>query len=626
MAPLEAARSLVAEGRLREALALAGPLLGPEPPGPEVWAWLEELLDAAFQERGPRGEEELMAALGLPEDPRAWKAAGVRALESGLPRLALALLARGDEGDPQVLVVRAEACFKGGQLEGAEALLREVLRRDPADSAAHLGLGEVCMAQGRWGDAALHYEGARRRNPSPVLAHLAGSAWFQAGEPERGARAFAAAIEAPERTRDWTDAGLFWLGYNPGVGPEEIHRQTLRLAGAMYPAEALPSEPRWLAPDPSKQLHVGFLGGDFLAHAMARWVHPLLVRHDPQALRITLFSNNPADDEETARLRAHGHGWETVSGLGDEEAARLVRSRDVDVLVDLSGYTAWNRLGVFALRGAPVQVAMLGYRHTTGLGTLDYRWGDPISHPPGPVDGWFTEELVRATGCRMAYQVRAQGPEPTPQPCLSGRPFTFGCLHNPATVNPAMMRRFARILRAAPGSRLRLMLGSPRDEEGHRLRREVLEDEGVNPDRLEFFYRGPAQDYLRQFQELDLCLGTAPFNGGTSICDALWMGVPVLVLDLPGSVCHTPRYLLSQVGLEHWAALGEEDYVRKAAEAAASPEALGAERAGLRERFLRSPLCDLQARARDREAFFRGLWHRWCRQRGTWTGEEGPCD
>jgi predicted O-linked N-acetylglucosamine transferase (SPINDLY family) len=317
----------------------------------------------------------------------------------------------------------------------------------------------------------------------------------------------------------------------------------------------------------------------------------------------------PTPDAITARLRTLAHGWRPVTGQGDAEVARLVREDRIDILVDLGGHTG-SRLGVFALKPAPVQVTYLGYPNTTGLGTIDYRLTDAVADPPGEPD-CHTEVLVRLPGGFACFRPAPDAPAVTPAPCLTAGAVTFGSLHKLPKLNGQVLDLWCAVLRALPGSRLLVFRDNLRGQAGEFFRQEFAR-RGMGEDRV--LLRNEVEgggSYLEVYRQVDVLLDVFPWSGHATACEALWMGVPVLTMYGNRHAGRMVASVLTQVGLPDLVARSPEEYIATATRLAGDRDRLVDLRSHLRERMLGSPLCDGQTFTRHLEEAYRAMWRRW---------------
>lgn len=294
--------------------------------------------------------------------------------------------------------------------------------------------------------------------------------------------------------------------------------------------------------------------------------------------------------------------------------AQLVRDDGIDVLVDLSGHTAHNRLLAFARKAAPVQVTWLGYLNTTGLEAMDYRITDAHASPPGLLDNCHTEALARLPDSQWCYRPPEDCPDVTPAPTVSTGTFTFAVFTTPPKITDAMIELWSRLLARVPGSRLVVLcaiLGSIPAQFRARF-----VNGGIPNERLQLLGSKSFKDYLAMHGIVDLMLDTFPYSGGTTTCHALWMGVPVVTLAGGTATSRGGASLLHAVGLSDLVAHGPEQYVNTAAGLAHDRDRLTELRRALRARMARSPLTDSVRFTANLEAAYRAMWDTWCRKEG----------
>ena len=363
----------------------------------------------------------------------------------------------------------------------------------------------------------------------------------------------------------------------------------------------------------ARRLKIGYVSPDFRGHSVAYFVEPLLKGHDRQAVEVFCYAEVTRPDTVTAHLQGLVDHWLVTVGLSDEELAERIRADGIDILVDLAGHTANNRLRVFARKPAPVQVTWLGYPNTTGLEAIDYRLVDAVTDPVGEADAWASETLVRLEGGFLCYGGLKDAPEPTVPPCLKTGTVTFGSFNNPAKVSAATFDAWATLLSRLPQARL-LLKGKPfADAATRALFLARLGERGVAAERVELVAWLPGTAaHLALYHRVDIALDPFPYNGTTTTCEALWMGVPVVTLRGDRHAGRVGASLLSQIGLTDLIANSVEEYVEIALALARNPGRLDDLRRALRPRMAASPLCDGRAFARKMEAAFRTMWQVWC--------------
>ena len=282
--------------------------------------------------------------------------------------------------------------------------------------------------------------------------------------------------------------------------------------------------------------------------------------------------------------------------------------------IDLAGFTRDNRLLAFTARPAPIQMTYIGYPNTTGLPAIDYRITDWIADPEG-VDDDYTETLIRLPGCFLNYAIPAHAPPVKPGPCEERGHVTFGSFNNFAKINPKLLALWAEVLHAVPDSRILFKSTSSADPTAQKVIRNELECLGIDTARVTFSaFKPTAQDHLDVYNEIDIALDTFPYNGTTTTCEALWMGVPVITLRGDRHVSRVGASLLSTIGFPAGIAEDKDEYVTTARLLAENPGLLGTARRNLRSTIMRSSLCDNRGHAATLEQAFRAVWQIWCEQ------------
>jgi predicted O-linked N-acetylglucosamine transferase (SPINDLY family) len=472
-----------------------------------------------------------------------------------------------------------------GQLDEALRSFRQAVQTEPDSAETYLNLGNVFKEQTRLAEALGCYRQALSIRPDFRLAasNLLCALYFSAQHD-------AAAILAEHRR--WNQ------------------QFAKPLAGCLPP----PTNDRL----PGRRLRIGYVSPDFRNHPIGRFLLPLLQSHDHTRFEIFCYSSLDRPDAVTDQCRAHADMWREVYRLSDQQLAELIRQDRIDILVDTTMHIANNRLLVFARKPAPIQVTYLSYPGTTGLDTMDYRLTDPYLDPPGADEARYSEQSIRLPETYWCYRPMAEAPPVNELPTLRTGQVTFGCLNNFCKVSAPTLATWSRLLRALPQSRLVLNArwGSHRERV-----LAYLAGEGIDESRVEFLDFMPPAEYFRTYHRLDICLDPFPYGGGTTTCDALWMGVPVVSLAGKTAVGRGGRSILSNIALSELVACDAEEYVRIAMSLAMDRPRLANLRATLRARMQASPLMDAPRFARHVEAAYRDMWSRWCRFQGISSGD-----
>jgi len=500
-----------------------------------------------------------------------------------------------------------------GKHQDAVDSFRRALRLQPRHPATLFQLGKAYHLLTQFDKAMDHYRQALQLAPNLAEAHDSiGSILKYRGELDAAIEHYRRAVQIkPDFHKAHSDL-VFALNYNPRYDGETIYREHLRW-GQMHQLPTAAPATGQQDPDPSRRLRVGYVSPDFYKHSVAFFFHPLLSHHDPEAIETFCYSDTAKTDATTERLRTAAGHWRPIQGMSDAEFVNLVRQDRIDILVELTGHTANSRLFALTARPAPVQVTYLGYPNTTGVPAIDYRLTDAWADPPGMTDQYHSETLVRLEGGFLCYQPDEETPDIAPLPVTGCGHVTFGSFNNLAKITPEVVSLWSEILKDIPGSRLIVKNISLRDDTTRTRYAALFEAQGVEPERVELLPPLFAKrDHLALYSRIDIGLDTFPYNGTTTTCEALWMGVPVITL---AGTLHAGRVgvsLLSQLGLQELVAESPQDYLRLARQLAEDLDRLETLRGGLRARMARSSLCDASAFARKVEAAYRVMWQKWC--------------
>ncbi|NDE05326.1 MAG: glycosyltransferase, partial [Flavobacteriia bacterium] len=362
--------------------------------------------------------------------------------------------------------------------------------------------------------------------------------------------------------------------------------------------------------EPSRRLRVGFVSADFRAHAVANFIEPVLecLAVDGQ-LDLYAYYNFANQDFVTERIKRHFGSWTQVVGLSDDALAQKIRLDGIDILIDLSSHTAHNRLLVFARKPAPVQVSWIGYPGSTGLHAMDYYFSDSHCLPEGQFEDQFTEKIVRLPAAASFLPLR-DAPAVNELPALTNRYVTFGSFNRPNKITRGVIALWSRVLKAVPNARL-VMGAMPQDSQDN-VWLEWFVQEGIDPQRLTFYPKKAMGEYLALHHQVDICLDTFPYNGGTTSWHAIWMGVPTLTLAGETVASRSGACILGQVGLESFVATSEEDFVHKGQNWARNISELSKIRGEMRSRFEASAAGRPQVVAAGLSLAIRQMWQIWC--------------
>ncbi len=367
-------------------------------------------------------------------------------------------------------------------------------------------------------------------------------------------------------------------------------------------------------PDPARPIRIGILSSDLRDHSVGFFVEPLLL-HDASVAAIEVFSTaTPSNtDAMTARIRTAVQAWHACAAMSDGAIAKLIRERNIDVLLELGGHSEGNRLGVVARKPAPLIVNAIGYPHSTGMSAMDWRLVDSITDPVGS-EALNSERLLRLDPCFLCYTPPSDAPEPAMP--SDGSPITFGSFNNAAKIGSQTVEMWAALLKHVPESRLLLKSQTLSDSAGRNWIIEQFRKAGIEASRLELVaYSKSKEEHLRLYQRVHVALDTVPYNGTTTTCEAMWMGVPVVCVRGHRHASRVSASLVSAVGHAEWIAKDAQAFVTIAASLAADAKALTTLRATLRSHMQQSPLVDAAAYSKRFHAAIRKCWGEWCGRR-----------
>ena len=614
---------------------------------------------AQLLERGSLREAEALCRKILaasPADVQALHNLGIIALRSGHLEESAELLHRAVASAPNIAQLRLSLSLpliQLGRRAEAREQLNETIRQHPTFAPAYTNLGVLLTQERRWEEAqdtfrraaelqpgntvALSnlalatrqrgfldqaielYRQALAADPKSAEAHNAlGSCLREAGRISEAVEQFRTAIELAPGVPQIGSNLLYALYFDPKVSPEQILREHQLWAARFGAKGDAPLFKRGASPFPStgeapvlrsmhtrrERLRIGYVSPDLRHHVIGLFMEPILEHHDRAAFEIFCYSDATEPDELSERLRRHVDTWRDTARLNARQLAEQIRDDQIDILIDLTLHMRGNRLGVFALKPAPVQITHLSYCGTSGLAEIDWCISDWQLSPPGLNEQYFTEKLLRLPDSYWCYRPSSTGPRVEALPAIRNGYITFGSLNSFAKVNDGVIEAWAKILHRVPQARLAVhAMGG---EVNPSIRARFIA--GIEADRLVIHDMVPRDEYLNLYNSIDIALDTFPYAGGTTSLDALWMGVPLVSLVGTLPTARTGLTLLKQVGLEKLAVQSIDQYVDKAVGLAGDVELLSALRAELRGRLERSPLMDASQYTQNLEAAFRDAW------------------
>jgi predicted O-linked N-acetylglucosamine transferase (SPINDLY family) len=465
-----------------------------------------------------------------------------------------------------------------GRAKEAEDASRRAIEAEPENHNGHNNLGLALMRQSRLREAETTLRRAMALKPDLALPH---------------------------------SNVLFCLNYRDDLTAEEIFAE-YRAWDRQHAIKLMPADPAFtLDRTPGRRLRVGYVSPDFRTHAVALFAEPLLAAHDASQIELFCYAEVPVEDATTKRFRALADHWRSTLGLTDAAVAALIRSDKIDVLIDLAGHTAGNRLQAFARKPAPVLIEyMLGHGYTSGLSAIDGFLADDHLAPPG-AEHLFSEQLIRLPRIPLAYRPPADMPPVAPLPALKYGYVTFGYFGRTVRLTDDVVATWARILHAVPRSKLVLNSSPFAEPAGRTLYAARFAAHGIAAHQLVLTCTSPQPVTWAAYGQIDIALDPFPHNAGTTTIEALWQGVPVLSMACRPTVGRFGAAILHTVGLDDWVTTDADLYVARAQAAVSDLPALAQLRSELRGRFANGPMGDASGLARAVETACRTLWDEW---------------
>ncbi|MBK9263354.1 MAG: glycosyltransferase [Polyangiaceae bacterium] len=525
--------------------------------------------------------ERLLNAPGKTNGPAA-HLAGLIAFERGNQLQGIELLERAIAAGVRSPTLHANLaiCLTSvGRISEAQKQANVALAMDPMSASAHAALGDVLMSMGAVGESIAHLRQALHVERSiPIQSNI-----------------------------------LYQLNFLPGYSANDLAKEHrafgAEVSNPLYRLVGHPNDP-----DPDRKLRVGYLSADMRSHSVAHFLAPLLEAHDRNVVDVIGFPSVKRTDAVTERLRSFCNEWIPVTHLSDDDAARAIRAAKIDILVELGGHTGDSRLMVLDRRPAPVQVAWCGYPQTTGLEAVRYRLTDAFVDPEGDVDRHYVETLVRLPSGFLCYEAPSDAPDVAPLPSASSNVVTFGSFNTLAKMTPKVVELWARIVRKAGNARLLLKANPLSDPAVCDYVKQQFAKHDFDLSRLVLEGRTSGQAaHLARYSEVDIALDPFPYNGTTTTCEALWMGVPVVSLEGNLHASRVTSALLKRVGLGSLVGTTPKQVQSIALELAKNRAKLADLRAGMRARLQGSSLCNNANFAREVEAAYRAMWQSFCR-------------
>lgn len=511
-------------------------------------------------------------------------------------------MAKPDYGAAAEIRGTGDRLRQAGQFAEAVAAYRKSLDIDPSQSQVWYSAGCAETSRKEFAEAASCFLKALEIEPDWIEAkHNLGRACFELGGIEEAMALFREASAGSELSRGAIAVAI------PG-DPGSDHRAVLEGRRAWAERYLPAPRPRRLSSRGSK-LRIGYLSSFFQHRNWMKPVWGLINRHDRARFEIHLFSDAPASRVTQGYCAQAGDQFHDITGLSNEAAAESIENSGIDILIDLNGYSAVRRLGLVALRPAPVVAGWFNVYATSGMAGYDYLIGDDESIP-AQEEEFYCEKIVRVPGSCLTFEVGYPVPPVASPPCLTKGAISFGCLASQYKITAAVIDAWCRILREVPQSVLVLRNAALSSEGNSRFVHGLFKQRGISTERVLLRGRADHFRFLQTYDDIDIALDTFPYNGGTTTTEAIWQGVPVVTFAGDRWVSRTSASLLRAGDLGQFVGSGIEDYVSTAVRlgnSANTPEMLAELRVHVRSRLQQSAVCDTQMFARNMERLYTDL-------------------
>ena len=510
---------------------------------------------------------------------------------------------------------QAKVLLDIGRYEDALRCCRRAIEVDQGHIAAIENYIACLGALGRSEEALLECDRLLREGSgSRQMYCIKAGIHLNGGEVEEALSCYEQALGPDDGVLDHAHHNrLFALNYSATLAQQDIfekHREWGERLSMAAPG-GMSSGLRAQANKCRERLRIGYVSPDFRRHSVSWFFEPLLHAHHRDAVDVYCYSNTRRVDNVTERIKEQADHWRDITTMSDVDVARHIQDDGIDVLVDMAGHTANNRLGVFAHRPAPVQLTWLGYPNTTGHPAIDYRLTDSVADPVGGADRWHSERLIRLEKGFLCYRPPIGAPDVAETPAMRAGYVTFGSFNRLPKINAKVIDVWSSILMAVPGSRLLMKDGAFQDARVRKNYLDAFSGRGIDASRLEFHQAlDSLEEHLALYSRIDVALDPFPYNGTTTTLESLWMGVPVITFAGERHASRVGASLLTNIGLNQWIAESRSDYVGIAIQAAANIGGLAAVRSQLRNRLSDSSIFDVEGYAYRIERVYRTLYER----------------
>ncbi|MEQ9409220.1 MAG: tetratricopeptide repeat protein [Fuerstiella sp.] len=558
------------------------------------------------QQRGSEAQAVFEKAIDIQRDASALCNLATVLTDLGRHQEAYDLLIEARELDSQMPEVHKNLAIVLRELGNAEDAMSSMAvaeQLNPAPEHVHLTRANMLLDDGQPAEAIAEYQAAMEHNPESAEAIFGlGCALMQIAAWEEALEACRLATVLKPGDARFASGHLYAATLSPLLQIDEVVRRHRSWGEQIEAATAVEQ----LQPDLTvdRPLRVGYVSPDLRGHATMSFLYPLLQAHDRSKFQIVIYSETAREDDATESVRQLGDEWCCTRGLSDEQLTRQIRSDRIDILIDVAGHTAENRLPVFARKPAPVQVSFLGYPTTTGLSRIDYFLTDSIREP-NEAERFFSEQPVFLPHGAACFQA-LKAPDVAPPPFVANGYVTLGSTHRPEKISAAALGLWAQILDRLPDARLLIFRDTLKNDSVRTLLAQRLQQAGADLARVDFGWDLP-QAHHDVYARFDLLLDVFPWGSGTIAYDAMWMGVPIPTITGDRGSCRATASLLHHSGFPELVAESPDSYMALVQHLAEDRQQLISLRNKLRP-AMQSTVCNAARFAHDVETCLKQFW------------------
>ncbi len=568
---------------------------------------------------------EALAALGQLESDLGWKDAlelrVLRLLKHGDKALKLAnKLYRKKISNKELLRFIALVFTEQNKLPTALKIYKNICDTK-ADTGLLLEYGIALSSNGDLDEAENLLRLGCQQQPTNVNFHSQlGRIYCRTGRVRQGIESYQRAAFLEPKKAQHLQRLAYWSNYSSAYTQQSNFQLARLWAKKAYPEHQTGSN-TWRDANPDKPLKIGFVSGDFCAHAVSFFITPLLQNIDRKSFQVFAYSDVAKPDAITKEIKALCDSWHDASGQSDELLGAQMGADQLDVLIDLSGHSANNRLGIFSQHIAPIQISWLGYPSTTGLDSINFRITDNIADPQGDQRDYFTEELIRLENSFLCYQPHKDAPAVKAISKNLKKPIRFGSFNNLAKISSTTLDAWAAALLAVPKSTLYVKRQQLINDNAKEHLITEFSKRGISEKRLILkTSKAKIQDHLDEYNNIDIALDTSPYNGTTTTLEALWMGTPIISLSGETHASRVSASILNQLKLEDLVVTTIEDFAQVATSLSKDTKRLKQLSKSLRNDMQNSTLLDHQQFTQQFCSAIQEKWKLWCHARNKEQG------